>query len=230
MPNSNAFNKLNERLAERLDSRQNSRHAKKILGLLERLANQSEAVEKVRAARNPLDTEAAHSRKVAKAAKRLEAEAHRIDEEINEITVAGYKEISEAIDTRAGLVEGKHAGEIRAALRGLNEKQRNDTMLAAMKEGNSDVIGAVGLAPAILSGLTQERQAHYIDTIRQHRAPELILESEDLAEAFSTAEAARQAAAKMFAANYDSDEQLAIDRAELASSEAEAVLAESTAA
>ena len=171
-----------------------------------------------------MDTEAAHSRKVAKAAKGLQTDLARVDRQINEIAVSGFKEIGELMDVQTGLVEGEYSAEIRSAFRGMTERQRSDTLMAALSDSNSEVIAAIGLSPAILSGVTKEHQDRYLDAIRQQKAPELIRESEDLSEALNTATAASRLAGMMFDENYKASEQAAIDRAESDTAEAEAAL------
>lgn len=227
MPDSKAFNNLTSRLAERLEGRDNNNHSVRILTLIEKLENGASALDKVREAKNPMDTEAAHSRKVAKAAQRLQAESRRIDGLINEIVTIGYREIDNLMTEQTGLVQGEYSAEIRAAFRTMDEKQRTATLIAALKDGNSEVVAAIGLSPAILSGVTEADQQRYLGAIREMKAPELIVESEDLSEALQTATAARDLAGIMFDANYNHAEQTAIDRAELATAEAEAALTQS---
>jgi hypothetical protein len=175
MPDAKAFSSLTSRLADRLQGRANNNHSVRILTLIERLENQAGALDKVRAAKNPIHTEAAHSRTVAKAAKRLRAESLRIDGLINEIAILGFKEIGELMTEQTGLVESEYSGEIRAAFRGMDEKQRTATLLAALHEGDSATIAAVSLPPAVLSGVTPKDQERYLGAIREMKAPELIL-------------------------------------------------------
>ena len=227
MLNSQSFASLTGRLADRLNGRANNNHAVRILTLVERLERQAGALDKVRAARNPMDTDAAHRRKVAKAAKRLQAESMKTDEIINDISVLGFKEIAELMESQTGLTEDEYSAEIRAAFRGMTEKQRSDTLVVALKEGDSRTIAAVGLPPAVLSGVLVGDQERYLDAIRQMKAPELILESEDLSEALQTATAARQLAGLMFDESYNPTEQTTIDKAERDTAEAEKALEES---
>jgi hypothetical protein len=126
-----------------------------------------------------------------------------------------------------GLVQGDYSAEIRASFRGMTEKQRSDTILTAMSEGNSEVIAAVSLSPAILSGLDPNVQERSVEAIRQMKCPELIEESDDLSEALQTASAAKELAGIMFSENYDHAEQTAIDQAELDAASAESELTES---
>lgn len=227
MPDAKAFNNLTSRLAARLEGRDNNNHSVRILTLIERMERQAAALEQVRLARNPIDTEAAHARKVAKAAKRLQDEAKKIDGLINEISVLGFKEIGELMTAQTGLEQSDYSAEIRTAFRGMTARQRSDALNAALANVDSEVIAAIGLSPAIFSGVTQQEQERYLDAVRQMKAPELIQESEDLSEALSTATAASKLAAIMFSENYDGERQTAIDAAEQAAAEAETALAES---
>jgi len=227
MSHSQAITTLTGRLADRINEREQSKHAVKMLAQIERLESQAIAFEKVRAARNPVDTTAAHSRKVAMAATRLRAESEKIRDKINEIMTNGMREVEQEIATQAGMIEGEYSGEIRAAFRGMTEKERADTLLSALREGNSEIIAAIGLAPAILSGVKPEEQQRTVEAIRKMKAPALIQESEDISEAFETAQAVFQVADTMFNDNYNYAEQAAIDRAERETAEAEAALTQS---
>ena len=107
MPDAKAVSNLTSRLAKRLEGRDNNNHSVRILTLIERLENGAAALDKVRAARNPLDTEAAHSRKIATASKRLQSQAQKIDGLINEISVIGFKEIGELMESATGLKQSE---------------------------------------------------------------------------------------------------------------------------
>jgi hypothetical protein len=225
MLEASSFSNLTERLSGRLDSRPNSRHAKKILSLIEKMEIQAAALDKTRKARNPVETEAAHSRKVAGVARKLQAEATRVREEVSDIYVAGVAELGNAIDFNSELVQTEHSAEIRAAFRNMTGKQRSDTLNAALQEGNSEIIASVGMVPSILSGVTADVQQRYMDVIRQQKAPDLIAQKEDLAEAYDAADAADKLAGIIFAENYDPGKQSAIDKAERDSAEAATELA-----
>jgi hypothetical protein len=229
MIESNSFSNLTERLSSRLNSRKNSRHAKKILASIQKMERQAAALDKIRNAKNPVDTEAGHSRKIAVVAKKLQAETAKAKAEANDFYASGLAEINTAILSRTGLVETGHAAEIRAAFRTMTGKQRSDTLNTALSEGNSEIIAAVSLVPPILSGVTDEAQKRYIMLLQHAKAADLVEERDDLSDAIETAEAAHKLAGIIFDQNYDPQKQAAIDRAERQTREAESELAESMA-
>lgn len=94
----------------------------------------------------------------------------------------------------------------------------------ALSNGDSEIIAAVSLRPAVLLGINPKDQERYLAAIREMKAPELITESEDLSEALQTASAARDLARIMFDENYNAAEQAAIDQAELDAAAAETAL------
>jgi hypothetical protein len=224
MSHSQAVSNLTERLAERLDGRDNSNHACKLLNLVEKMDRQVTALDNVRSARNPLDTDATHSRRVAKAAQKLYAASQMIYGQINDVSSQGFGEVEKLINEQSGLVQGDYSAEIRAAFRGMTDKERTATLKTALDEGNSEVVAAVCLSPSILSGVKKEVQARYVDNLRQQKAPELIQEYEDIVEAFHVAGVVLTTAQKMYDESYNLAEQGAIDKAESEASVAELML------
>jgi hypothetical protein len=106
----------------------------------------------------------------------------------------------------------------------MTDKQKSDTLLTALKEGNSEIIAAVGLAPGILSGISEDEKGRYVQAIREQKCPELLQELEDINESLRTADAAKQLCDRMFDENYSPAEQAKIDQAEQIAREAEAEL------
>ena len=72
---------------------------------------------------------------------------------------------------QTGLIQGEYSAEIRSAFRGMTDKERTNTLNRALANGDSETIAAIGLSPAILSGVTEEAQTRYLDAVRQQRAP-----------------------------------------------------------
>jgi hypothetical protein len=219
-----AFNHLIQRLRERLDSRPDSHHANRILSHLQKLEGAASALDKVKANRNPMDTESAHKRKVAKAAEKLRDAAARIDAAINDEVVRGTAEISTLIDKAAGLVPGDYDQEIRSALRAMDPQQRHKILQDALEAGDSQTIAATCLCPALLSGVDAEQQRWTLETLRHRKAGDLMGTLEDLGEAFKTAQSATELTRMTFDENYRADEQANIDKAEAAAVEAETAL------
>jgi DNA repair exonuclease SbcCD ATPase subunit len=120
-PHGRAIRTLIERLEARIEGTEET-PAHNVAALLTRLERQTAALQKLRASKNPLDTDAAHSRKIATAAQKMRAEASRIQATIKTVVTSGLAELSNAVDKKAGLIPGEHAAEIRAALREMDAK------------------------------------------------------------------------------------------------------------
>lgn len=222
----NAFRALSKRLADRLE-----RHGGrvdhpcvKILSMIQHMEQRAAALDKVRLSRHPLDTEAAHVRKVAKAAQKMRNESTEIRSRINIVYSQAAAEIVDAIDKQAGLVEGKYDAEIRAAFLKMSDTKRSETLTKALKEGNSEIIAAVCNAPSILSGVDEVLKANMLDGIRKLKSADLLEDFDELNEALHTASAAGRVTDAMFQDNYDSQKMAEIDKLEAEAEAAQAAL------
>jgi hypothetical protein len=226
MPSPEAFRNLTSRLAERLEKKDPQSAAVKVLAHLERLEKSAQALDTLRQSRNPLNTVEHHARIVGRGARRLQAENQRISRTINDLVGEGYKSLAAQIDQRCNLTHSDYAAEVRAAFRSMSDTERSAALTEALKAGDGPLIAAVCRCPAILSGLSSDRQQHYIQTLQKMKAPDLLEEMDDLGEALSVAEACSQCANVMFNKNYDSEQQSRIDDAERKAAEAEKQLQE----
>lgn len=86
--------------------------------------------------------------------------------------VATFREkaASAQID-KAALVPDQHAQEFRGVWRGMSDEQQNNLLNAAMKSRDGASIAALTEAPAILSGLTVQRQQQIKDAYLESVAP-----------------------------------------------------------
>ena len=200
------------------------RPAYQMLSLIERVGKNVNAVNKVRENRNPMDTDAAHSRKVAKAAQLMREQTRMIDQTALKLYQLSVERINKEIDQQAGLVEGKFDQEIRTAFRGLSEKQRADTLSEALKNGNSEVIAAVCLGPSVLSGVDDKSRNEFIRDLRKAKAPQLLEDLDEIHNAMSITNVAREIADNLFNDSYDPKKQAEIDRAEAQAKTAQEML------
>jgi len=134
--------------------------------------------------------------------------------------------LPEAIAQRCNLVPSEYAGELRVAFRSMSDKERNAALNQALQNNDGQLIASVCQAPGILSGLSDDVQARYVESLQERMAGDLLAEMADLDEALSTAEAARNAGELMVDANFNVAEQTAIDAAEAKAAAAERQLQE----
>ena len=222
----NAFKALSKRLAEKLEKHggQVDKPSVKILSMIQRMEQKAAALDKVRISRHPMDTEAAHLRKVAKAATNMRNESAEVRARIGAVYSQAAAEIVDAIDKQAGLVEGKYDAEIRTAFRSMTDSERSKTLTKALQEGNSEIIAAVCTGPAVLSGVNEVLRSNMLTSIRKQKSADLLEEFDELNEALNTANAAERITESMFRDNYDSRKMAEIDKQEAAAEAAQAAL------
>lgn len=226
---SKAFGEITTRLSKRAEQNPHSNYSQSVLRYIGQIGLQADSFEAVRRNRNPLDTDAAHARKVANAARDLKNEAARVDARISDVYSAGLSELLRDIDKQAGIEETKYSAEIRQALRSMSEQQRAEVMHQAMREGNSEIISAVSLAPSLLTGVNPDLVSTAADHVRRTKAPELMEAWDLLNEVSSTATSVLRMADNIYNGNYNAAEQQRIDVAEQAANAAEQQLKEAVA-
>lgn len=152
-----------------------------------KLAAAAEAVltlEKLAANRNPIETDAAHAKRVADAAGRLKAKVSRLESEITEETQRQRERLAREIKTQARLTPSQHAAEIRASLRAMPEKERLSVMREALRGSltGAEILAAVADGNFITTGLPDEVRTRFIQDFQKTQAPELFAEMSALEE------------------------------------------------
>lgn len=139
-----------------------------------RLFKQLEALDRMNANRSELDTEAAHTKKVADAARKLDKE---ITACLNRALVAmsdGVDDAQRRINEKVNLTPHRQQDAICAAFRGMSGKAQAKQLQELIEENRGDELGAILNAPPILTGLTREQAAQYKRAVfAKHAAAEL---------------------------------------------------------
>lgn len=185
MKYTDALNLMNDRIAKSIND--NTSSATYSLLLENRvLASHVAALENMMTNPSPYDTEAAHKSKVAVAAKKVEQRLSATRKKADDIMMNGGRELALQIEEQAGLKDSVYGAEIRATLRSMTNEARSDAIQAALERNDSQLIGAMVSAPALLSGVQPEIQERARDVLTQRLAPQAKQEFSNLQEAWST--------------------------------------------
>jgi hypothetical protein len=122
-----------------------------------------DGLERLARARNPVETEAAHLKRVAEAATKLGGRVSALENRLAELNQEGAIQLSEAMERKAGLVPDEFAGEIRAAVRGMSGKERTAVLQQAVDNGEAALVAALTSGHSVLTGFNPE----YRDRMRQ---------------------------------------------------------------
>lgn len=146
-----------------------------------KLAAAADAVlnlEKLSKTSNPMETEAAHARRVAAAAKQLGDKISRLETEIATEATSQRDRLQREIKEKARLVPSQNAKEIREALRAMPEKERSKTMIEALHGSDTgvEILAAVADGNLITTGLSDDVRSRFIAEHQKMQAPELFKE------------------------------------------------------
>lgn len=141
-------------------------------------------LEKMAASQNPMETSAAHARRVASAAQKLSDKIHRIESELTVEAEHQHQRLQREIQEKARLVPSQHAAEIRSALRSADEKTRLKTIRDALKEPESgaEILAAIAEGNSVTVGLADDVRRRFVEDFQRIQAPELFAEQADLEE------------------------------------------------
>jgi hypothetical protein len=178
-------------------------HHKAITARAASIAEAVSSLESMAKNRNPMETEAAHARRVADAARKLNEKVASVEALISNTVQSAVYNLDEAINSRANLREDSYAAEIRASVRGLPEKDRFAAVQAAVKAGDARTVAALTNAPSVATGLNPEYQERQREEFRKRHAPAEYQAMTDLTDLFSTSAVALKVAKDAAAAATD---------------------------
>ena len=179
--------------------------------------------------KKPTETEAAHYHRVAGAAKKVDEVVAAISERMPVLQAERAQDIEDRIEERLGLVENQYASEVRATIRNMEGKQRNDAVLQIIKAGDGASIAAIIKSPPIISGLDTETQNRYYEWLVDKKAPDLAAERDVLTQAVSDIATLMGEARSASAAFSDPEKVRLIEQGEEKAAKAEAQFNEAVA-
>jgi hypothetical protein len=191
-------------------------------GEINRLRMSAEALEKVSRSRSPLDTPAAHAIKVAKLARKLDAERVAAFQRLVKTWGEGREKLQHQIENKLNLKpDPEFANEIRTAFRALSNDEKAkfiEELVTDSKRGPE--MAAILRAPSILTGISDEQKAAYELSFTTKHAGDLFDEQKYLDGAYENAIAAERATFDLVKAFTDPQQLAQIEREAAVSREA----------
>lgn len=132
-----------------------------------------ESLETVAAKRNPTETPQAHAVRVHKAAQKVLGQVEELAAKADDTRTAAARSISEQIQARTKLTDGRRGAEIRTLFRQLPAQDRQKLMEAAMQNGDDETLAALFDAPHYLSGMDADYQSRMKHHYEMQVAPDL---------------------------------------------------------
>jgi len=185
----------------------------------QRLNQAASALANMHENKNPLETSAAHFKKISIHAKRLENEIYNTENRLPDIQIGLANDIDKRINEKLNLSEDKYGEEFRETLRNMETKKRYSAIQKVIESGDSKCMAAIAKAPPILSGIDQEMHSRYIENYQTRYAPELINERNQFLETITDLSSMISSTKKLANAfldperlqNIEQDEQSAIE-------------------
>jgi hypothetical protein len=141
-----------------------------------------DGIEKMARSRNPLDTEAAHAKKVALAAEKMRQSFDRSRERVERLRDASLAAIDADINAKTRLQSTSQSAEIRAVLRQMDNPARLAALVKAIDSKDSATLAAIADGNQITTGLDDEVRLRLLDTYNMRTAPDLYDERKRLME------------------------------------------------
>ena len=146
-----------------------------------------DAIDELSRNRNPMETDAAHFKKVSLHAKNLKLKAEKAKRDIQDSMRQSVIKLEEETTAKTNLIEGKYSNEIRAAYRSMENSERAKAINQAIVEKDAPTVAAIVKAPAVLTGFTNDELTRYQTEYKNLVAPDYmgklegILDNEQLA-------------------------------------------------
>lgn len=176
---------------------ENSPFARNLQAEVNRMVVSAEALDNVRANRNPSDTPEAHAIKVGKLAKKFDREVTATINRASDHYRAGLKDIQRRMDEKVKLVPNEFAAEVRSRFFGMNAEERSNFIHGLVENNSGPILAAIVKAPPELTGITEDRRSQYEKMIVTKHASEEYDERERLEESMSAVQAASRASSNL---------------------------------
>lgn len=190
-------------------------------GVLARLAEGGRAVTSLHSHRNPMETDGAHTKRVASAAQAYEKDVGATRERARKFITDGLTNIDKQIASKTNLFpDPRYEAEIRSVFRSLTHTERLKFLNELHEQGRGPEFAAIIKAPRSLTGITEDMRSKYESSfISKHAAAEL-LDRDALNDALATVEVVARTAAEVAQAYNDPAKLAEIAKAEAAAAEA----------
>ena len=161
----------------------------RVIGEIGRLHSAVQSLESIALNRNPADNDAVHMKKTHEAGQRLANSAKAIRSRANEILNTHNERLREALLQRTGLRPPEtleaimRQSELRAVVRSMDGKARNDILRDAVKAKDVDTLNALFNASPLVTGIDPNFMGEMRNAYEKSVAPEIVAEVEAMLEA-----------------------------------------------
>lgn len=190
-----------------------------------RLQNGANALEKLYATRNPIDTPAAHEKRIATASRKYGEDVKASLGRLSTIVHDGLVDVEKRTSAKVNLVADGFAQEIRSAFRAMNNTQRVELLNELVESNRAPELAAIVKAPGILTGISDEMSTQYAGLIVSKHAPQEAAEQARLMTALEAAVTATKVGDQVAAAYSDPINLSQIERGEEQARAADAAFA-----
>jgi len=143
---------------------------------LYKLTEAVEGIERLAVARNPMETDAAHARRVAAAAHKVKAQAEMTRSQIKESGSRYRDEITNEINQKCRLGVSSGSEEYRQILRGMDTKSRALAVIEALDQNNTAFLAAVFSGDKFLTGIDNDFRESVKKDYLNRSSPDLLRE------------------------------------------------------
>jgi hypothetical protein len=194
--------------------------AQQMQAQVNRIRQGAEALDRANANRNPLETRAAHMKKIAAMARKLDQETVAVINRTAVIWGEAHAAVQRRIEEKVDLRPDSFAQEIRSAFRAL-DAEAQAALIKDLIDGNrGPEMAAIVRAPAVLTGISEDRRAMYERAIVSKHAGNELDEQARLAEVFEAVSAVSRTAGNFTKSLTDPVEFARIEREEAAANAA----------
>jgi hypothetical protein len=145
--------------------------SKEIRSEVSRIRNAIASLAAMNGSPNPLETSAAHTRKICAAAEKLSNQIEASRSKIQSFASSGMDGLHNAMVEKAGLRQNLYAAEVRTAFRGLDGTERIQFLNDLLETGDGASLAAVLDAPSTLTGISKDVREKYREVATQRAAP-----------------------------------------------------------
>lgn len=130
-----------------------------------------EALENLHSARNPLDSQAAHERRISTAAQKFANEVKSSSERMYSILRDGLNDIERRVGNKINLTPDAYGAEVRQVFRSMSSSDQIKMLNTLVQQGRGPELAAILKAPETLTGMSKDMQDKYTAAVYSTHAP-----------------------------------------------------------
>ena len=154
---------------------------------VQNLTSQLERLENLAITKSPKDTDEGHLLKLEEAGNKLLKRQERLWDVVQQRARQEINSRHSEVRNRLNMASTPYASEIRNALRLMTEEERSEAIQKAIAQKDGAFIRALEEAPAMLSGVSPDRQGIVVNQFMSTHEPQLINEVNEIMDGMQTA-------------------------------------------